>query len=152
MLLKIGLRFFLVFLICVLAGGCGKKDESEPQPAAQIPPGGQLSELKHPNGKIAARGYFVNDKMNGLWTQWYESGKKEREENYVDDLLDGRMAKWDEKGQLKEEAWYKKGKLEGKKITWDENGNVLTETEYKDGVEVSKGEAPPDSESNDKKG
>ncbi len=150
MLVKVWLRFFVIFLVFGLTQGCGSKDEAEAPPEANVPAGGNLIESKHPNGKLAARGYFVDNKMTGLWSQWYESGKKEREEHYLEDLLHGRMAKWDEKGRITEEAWYKKGKLDGKKVTWDENGNILTETEYKDGVEVSKGETLPELEKHDK--
>ena len=58
----------------------------------------------HLNGEIAARGKFLHDQRIGLWTEFYDTGKKKREINYNDDPFNTNkqfiVREWNNNGKL----------------------------------------------------
>ena len=58
----------------------------------------------HLNGEIAARGKFLHDQRIGLWTEFYDTGKKKREINYNDDPFNTNkqfiLREWNNNGKL----------------------------------------------------
>ncbi len=64
-----------------------------------------------------SRGIYTKD---GLWTYWYQNGKKEKEETYKN-------------GKKREERTYKNGEKDGLETLWHKNGQKESEGTYKDG-------------------
>ena len=58
----------------------------------------------HLNGEIAARGKFLHDKRIGVWTEFYNTGKKKREINYNEDPFNTNkqfiVREWNNNGKL----------------------------------------------------
>ena len=63
-------------------------------------------------------GTFKDEKEDGLWTVWYENGKKRSEKTYKDGKEDGLVTLWYENGQTKEILNFKDGKEHGKWKLW----------------------------------
>jgi antitoxin component YwqK of YwqJK toxin-antitoxin module len=74
---------------------------------------------------------YIDAKLDGNWTSWYESGQIQEDKNYIDGKLDGKWTSWDENGQLISEANFTDGKLNGKLSIWDKNGQLISESNYK---------------------
>jgi len=64
-----------------------------------------------------SRGIYTKD---GLWTYWYQNGKKEKEETYKN-------------GKKREERTYKNGEKDGLETLWHKNGQKESEGTFKDG-------------------
>ncbi len=90
-----------------------------------------FGDVKVPLGKMK------DGKLDGLWTDWYENGKKNIEENYKDGELDGLKTWWYRNGQKRKEGNYKDGKPDGLWTWWYKNGKKKSEKTYKDGEENS---------------
>ena len=73
----------------------------------------------------------------GLWTYWYENGKKERKGNFKDGKMDGIWSYWYENGQKDGEGTFKDGKKDGKWTYWYRNGQKALGFIYKDGLLIS---------------
>jgi len=54
-------------------------------------------------------GKMKEGKKDGLWTDWYENGQKEKEGTYKDGKPDGLWTMWYENGQKKSEGTYEDG-------------------------------------------
>ncbi|MFL2480368.1 MAG: PDZ domain-containing protein [Verrucomicrobiales bacterium] len=87
-------------------------------------------------------GNFKDGKMDGLYEEWYDNGKrevwykdghKEEEINYKNGKMDGLWVEWYENGQKAEEGNYKDGEKNGLWTEWYENGQKAEEGNYKDG-------------------
>ena len=103
--------------------------------------------------------HTVNDILEGLRTEWYESGQKKAEVNYKDGKIEGLWTYWDKndgkeyKGEIERKygkdgtffeypKWrfhhpkrhytLKNGKYNGLVTLWYENGQKKSETNYKD--------------------
>mgnify|MGYP001575376993 CR=1 FL=1 len=59
---------------------------------------------------------FKNDKLNGIYKEFYEDGEKRKKGKYLNNKKDGTWIEWLENGNRKCKKEYKYGKLEG---TWD---------------------------------
>jgi len=101
----------------------------------------------YPDGSLMEEGKVVNRKRNGLFTSYYQCGKKLSEMNYKDGVLDGSYTKFYLNGQkseeyscqndefngyyrkyylngvIKEDGYYEKGKLIGPKTDYYKNGS-----------------------------
>ncbi len=68
----------------------------------------------HPNGKIEQKGkYDKKGKAQGPWKWFYETGNLLREENYRNDLLDGVMTEYSDSGKVITKGEYIDGQKEG---------------------------------------
>lgn len=56
--------------------------------------------LKSENGKVIETGYFLNWKMHGTWTSYYESGKVHTVAKFRNGLRQGKWRFYDDKGRL----------------------------------------------------
>ncbi len=61
---------------------------------------------------------YNNNLKNGLWTEWYENGRKMEEGSYINNLRDGLWTEWHENGRKKKEIIFKEDVL----AYWDEEG------------------------------
>ena len=53
---------------------------------------------------------YINDKMNGTFTEWYPNGQKEQETTYSNDRAEGKSTVWNEQGEVTSIKFYKNGK------------------------------------------
>ncbi len=81
------------------------------------------------------RGAFLNGKLHGLVTIWYENGQKLVEGTCKNGKGDGRWTRWHKNGQKAVEVTYKNGELHGLVTVSHENGQKLVEGTYKNGKE-----------------
>ncbi|MBK9974444.1 MAG: hypothetical protein IPP14_06695 [Planctomycetes bacterium] len=77
---------------------------------------------KHPNGRIKTqwsvhRSELGEERMHGLWTEFYASGQKKAEGTYVDGARDGLWLGWFEDQQVQSRSLYKLGVETG---DWEE--------------------------------
>ena len=70
---------------------------------------------------------------NGLHTFWYENGQKSSETNFKDGEKDGPYNSWYKNGQKEIERTFKNGKWVGLNTSWYENGQMMIRETYKDG-------------------
>ena len=94
----------------------------------------------YPSGKLMEETPYVNGMRVGLSTWYYETGIVQGERTYKEDKLDGIIKWYYTTGSLGTEFNYKDGKLEGlTKLYW-ENGNLKAEDYYingrRDGVKT----------------
>lgn len=72
------------------------------------------------------RGECRSDRFPGLFTDWGENGRKQREARYLDGKLEGALTEWNENG----------GKRHGIFVYYDEDGSEMDRRTYKLGIEV----------------
>ena len=94
-----------------------------------------LYEEWYASGKPKTKGGYLNDDSTDFWTKWYESGQKQYEKKYKDGKKDGVWIKWYESGQKQYEKKYKDGEKNGSWIQWYENGEKEIESFFQDGKE-----------------
>ena len=62
---------------------------------------------------VSEKGFFVDDKENGLWTKFHDSGIVREVVSYKNGLIEGVRVVIDKKGKLKEQENYLSNKLHG---------------------------------------
>ena len=72
---------------------------------------------------------FVDDKIHGLFQEWYENGQLKMKVNYVNGEKDGLDQWWHSNGQKELEVNYVNGKLVSKK-EWDEEGDLILKERF----------------------
>jgi antitoxin component YwqK of YwqJK toxin-antitoxin module len=81
------------------------------------------------SGKLQMEGtfnsYLHKDCKNGLFTYYYENGKKKIEENYLNGKRNGKYTSWYPSGTKKEVVDFVNGLIHGCYYKWDENGNCI---------------------------
>ena len=92
------------------------------------------------NGRKKNEGTYKDGKENGLHKWWYENGHKSEERTYKNGIKEGLWTKWYNNGQKGIEETYKDGELNGLETHWYENGQKSSEKTYKDGKFISKKE------------
>ena len=78
-------------------------------------------------------GVFKNGYKNGIFTEFFNSGKKKAEVNYLMGVKNGVETEWDVDGQKVKEASVKNGSLNGILREWNPNGSLKTEIQYDNG-------------------
>lgn len=71
--------------------------------------------------------------LEGLSSDWYESGQIASESNYKNGKIHGLATEWYESGNKKIEANFKDGQPDGLATEWSESGNKIIEVNFKDG-------------------
>ncbi len=90
---------------------------------------GSYSHGKHTNinsiGKvILTKCFYVDDKKEGEYTEWFDDEKIMTRCYYKNDKLEGEYKEWFDNGKLEIHSVYKDGELLEKK-EWDEEGNLI---------------------------
>lgn len=92
------------------------------------------------NGKIKQTGTGIFNKqfemINGVVTDWYEKGSKQKETKIINGLREGKSYTWYENGQLSIENNYKNDLVEGEVKLFYENGN-LSKTYISEGGKIN---------------
>lgn len=97
-------------------------------------------------GEIKEEGYYVDGKMNGKWTYYYENGVIKATGHFSNGdggniskfsgiPRNGRNGLWIfnyENGKINSELNFKNGKQHGKQIDWYENGRIMRQATFKD--------------------
>ncbi len=95
----------------------------------------------HPNGKMGGRIHYLNNKIHGMMTMWYENGTKLYEGMWVDDKNHGPSTRWAEDGSKLQEEMWKNGNKHGVQTEWYESGMKRHELMYGDGKQHGVGTA-----------
>ena len=111
------------------------------------------------NGNIAEIGNYTQNKRDGKWEGWYDTGAKKYECNYINGNKSGLYQEWDINGKITKNITYNSGHrikeyevvkdgngfmeinkihgfLDGKWIRWYAEGIKEEEGEYSEGTKV----------------
>jgi len=84
-----------------------------------------------PGEKKYVSGTYNNTQLrNGVWTSWYENGKKNSQQNYIDGVEDGAYNVWHHNGNQWIKGEYKMGVKVGIWTFHDTLGKVTKETNF----------------------
>ncbi len=92
------------------------------------------------NGKKAVTGNVVNNKNEGKWSYYYETGELESEGYFSKDVVVGEWVWYFPNGNKMEEGKYLKGKREGLWKLYNEDGTMKSSMYFQDGKVVSSSE------------
>ena len=93
----------------------------------------------HPDGKIKAKGNYINGVKTGEWVFYYPNGKVEQKGLYDKKGRPQGLWQWFyDSGKLLREENYLNGKREGTLTEWSDTGAVITKGEYIDGMKEGK--------------
>jgi hypothetical protein len=85
---------------------------------------GLYRELYKINGAITKECYYINDKKEGLFREWFTNGKLSKEFTYVNDVKNGVFRGWNYKGVLRGKCNYVKGNIDGMFKLFTPNGQL----------------------------
>lgn len=89
----------------------------------------------HGNGQMSEEGSYREGKPFGVWTHWFENGKKNREYNCLEDgQQDGLFTSWWDNGSIMCLSMTKYGKTEGLLVTFYQNGRLRDRQTYGGGL------------------
>jgi antitoxin component YwqK of YwqJK toxin-antitoxin module len=74
--------------------------------------------------------YNNSRQRNGVWTSWYENGKKNSEQNYINGQEDGEYNVWHPNGKQYIKGKYKMGQEIGVWSFYDTLGKVMKEINF----------------------
>jgi len=77
---------------------------------------------------------YKNNKLNGLYEEWYENGQRSKRCNYKNNKLHGLYEFWYLNGQLAEKYLYKKDRKHGLFEQWYSSGQLWTKINYKNDI------------------
>ena len=82
-------------------------------------------------GKTISEGQMLNQKRTGRWTYYHKNSDKiMMTENYVDGKLHGKQTTYYDTGKIAEEANYQEGLLQGERLLYSEKGVILEQLNY----------------------
>lgn len=84
------------------------------------------------NGHKMLEQYFVNDRAEGPYKQWWRNGRHKFILFYKDDRYEGTQQVFFEDGKLREESNYADGKPEGLQRVWNEKGELVSNYTIRD--------------------
>ena len=111
--------------------GCRLGPHSAPSPA----PRAECIEEYWPNGKLRLRREIVRNAAgeaidNGLWTEWYDDGRKSYEAHYDHGQKNGLVTRWHRNGRKHMEQHFLHGLRDGISRTWDQEGRLRKEEQH----------------------
>ncbi|PCR97181.1 hypothetical protein CP336_08715 [Pseudomonas fluorescens] len=80
----------------------------------------------------------AQNRKQGDFKRWYESGQLKEHQKYQDDKLQGSSATWHENGEMASSAGYVDGKEHGPIHFWRDNGSLSYECQYLMGKKLEK--------------
>ncbi|MBI4946644.1 MAG: toxin-antitoxin system YwqK family antitoxin [Bacteroidetes bacterium] len=93
----------------------------------------------HPNGKVKAKGNYVNGIKIGEWVFFHSNERLEQKGTYDKKGKPQGLWQWYyDTGKLLREENYLNGKREGRLTEWSDTGAVITQGEYIDGMKEGK--------------
>jgi len=94
--------------------------------------------IYHLNSFIKAKGKYVNEKKDSVWSFYDEGGKLLSTENYKNGLKEGKSIVYYIDGNLLEEGNYKNDKKNGSFKQFYPDKKIKMESTYKDGTMIGK--------------
>ena len=97
-------------------------------------PDGEVKEIDE-NGHVLAVAHYKDNKLNGTFIRYNESGKEISRENFVNGLLEGpaQYISFTQKDVLTANCSYKNARLEGERTLTQQNGTLRKKEFYKNG-------------------
>lgn len=95
-----------------------------------------ISKSFYSSGQVAQELKWQNDKENGAWKQYFESGLLKLQALFKDGNLHGDYMVYHPNGEKYVEGQYKNGLMEGDWIYYNEDGSVKAEITYQNGEPV----------------
>ena len=91
------------------------------------------------NGRKESEGQYQDGEREGLWTVWYENGQRDTEGEFRNGEKEGRWTNWYDNGKTKSEGQYQNGEREGRWADWSEDGSINNEKSgiYKAGKRIA---------------
>ena len=74
--------------------------------------------------------YDPKQERDGVWTSWFENGKKNSQGTFVNGKENGKYTVWYPNGNIHYYGQYKNGEKTGKWKFYDEAGNLMKETNF----------------------
>jgi antitoxin component YwqK of YwqJK toxin-antitoxin module len=84
-------------------------------------------------GKLINDICYKNDKIDGLYIEYFDNGSKKEETCYMDELRHGNHISWFYNGNKKCECTFFENSFDGLKQEWFENGQLYEAINYKKG-------------------
>ncbi len=78
------------------------------------------------NSNLKVDGYYKNNKKDGIWKVFYDSGNIYSKFNFIKGVLNGEYVKYYESQKIREIGYYKNGIKINKWIVLSENGDTLS--------------------------
>ena len=97
--------------------------------------GGKKGEWKFfsDNGVLTGEGTYIEDKADGVYKEYYETGEKFSVSEYKLDTLDGYYTDFYKNGQMRTQGWYQGGFKQGEWRTYFIDGNLQAKNFYHKG-------------------
>jgi antitoxin component YwqK of YwqJK toxin-antitoxin module len=78
----------------------------------------------YPKHQLRESRFFKSGKKEGVYTIYWENGKKQLEYHFLNDEYEGICREWNAEGRLTKEMNYVKGHEEGSQKWWYDNGKI----------------------------
>ncbi len=92
-----------------------------------------LFEAFYESGEAAARGHYVEGRLEGPWEQWHVNGRPKSSGRHAGGLKEGVWTWWDEEGRKTQEGGFRAGRPHGAWTQWHANGQVWCRGAYDNG-------------------
>lgn len=79
-------------------------------------------------------GYFLDEKMQGLWISWHPNGNKAAEGQYENGKQIGTFTTWHESGEVAVTGQHKNGRPDGEWLYRDRNGRLEKRLKWEEGA------------------
>lgn len=90
----------------------------------------------HKIGTVSHKFNIVNDKIHGLYEEFYPSGKLKLKKNFVNGLAEGEQIGYFENGEIWKKGNFVKNNPHGEWFFYHENGKLESSGMFKDGLRV----------------
>ena len=84
-------------------------------------------------GELRANGNYSSDRQNGEWTFYFITGKTEQVGNFRSGVIDGEWKWYYPDGKLMRSDLYSKGRLNGTSVQYSDSSTIVAKGEYIDG-------------------
>ena len=86
---------------------------------------------------LIAEGHYVNDKKQGLWREYFDSGELMIEESFSEGISHGRYATFHRNGVRLSEGKFVLGSREGEFKVYDNTGNHIKSLMFIDNILIA---------------
>jgi antitoxin component YwqK of YwqJK toxin-antitoxin module len=84
-------------------------------------------------GELRSTGQYLNDYQHGQWLYYFQDGKREQTGNFRNGIMDGEWKWYYPNGQLWREEIYTRNRQNGLSIEYSDSATVVARGEYADG-------------------
>jgi antitoxin component YwqK of YwqJK toxin-antitoxin module len=81
--------------------------------------------------------HYINNKLHGLYEEYYENGTKASQFYIYNGLIEGERIEWYDNGNIWLKCNYINGKKEGISYEYYENGQLWKEITYQNGIRLN---------------